>query len=78
MRAAGWSTYRDISAAKTNWQQARRIADQLPADHPDRLGMQIAPRTLLCGNAAASAAPSPTPDSMNCASYATQPGTRCP
>ena len=51
MRAAGWSTYRDISAAKTNWVQARQIADQLSADDPDRLAMQIAPRTLLCGNA---------------------------
>jgi adenylate cyclase len=51
MRAAGWSTFRDISAAKTSWVQARRIADQLPADDPNRLAMQIAPRTLLCGNA---------------------------
>ena len=32
-------------------QQARQIADQLPADDPNRLAMQIAPRTLLCGNA---------------------------
>ena len=30
--------------------QARQIADQLPADDPNRLAMQIAPRTLLCGN----------------------------
>jgi adenylate cyclase len=51
MRAAGWSTSRDIGAAKTNWQRARQIADQLPADDPNRLAMQIAPRTLLCGNA---------------------------
>ena len=51
MRAAGWSTFRDICAAKTNWVQARQIADQLPADDPNRLAMQIAPRTLLCGNA---------------------------
>ncbi len=51
MRAGGWSTYRDISAAKTNWIQAQHIADQLPADDPNRLAMQIAPRTLLCGNA---------------------------
>jgi len=50
MRAGGWSTFRDISAAKTNWVQARRIADLLPADDPNRLAMQIAPRTLLCGN----------------------------
>ena len=51
MRAGGWSTFRDIGAAKTNWVQARRIADQLPADDPNRLAMQIAPRTLLCGHA---------------------------
>jgi adenylate cyclase len=51
MRAAGWSTYRDIGAARTNWQRARRIADQLPVDDPNRLAMQIAPRTLLCGSA---------------------------
>ena len=51
MRAGGWSTFRDIGAAKTNWVQARRIADKLPADDPNRLAMQIAPRALLCGNA---------------------------
>ncbi|MGO8772623.1 ATP-binding protein [Mycobacterium sp.] len=51
MRAAGWSTSRDISAAKTNWQRARQIADRLPVDDPNRLAMQIAPRTLLCGHA---------------------------
>uniref|UniRef100_UPI003F9AFCC9 ATP-binding protein n=1 Tax=Mycobacterium sp. TaxID=1785 RepID=UPI003F9AFCC9 len=51
MRAGGWSTTRDISAAKTNRVQARTIADQLPADYPNRLAMQIAPRTLLCGHA---------------------------
>jgi hypothetical protein len=51
MRAAGWSTFRDINAAKTNWQQARRIADRLPAEDPNQLAMQIAPRTLLCANA---------------------------
>ncbi len=51
MRAASWSTYRDINAAKTNWQRARQIADQLPGDDPDRLAMQIAPRALLFGNA---------------------------
>ena len=50
MRAGGWSTFRDISAAKTNWQQARDIADRLPANAPDRLTMRIAPRALLCGN----------------------------
>jgi class 3 adenylate cyclase len=51
MRAGGWSTYRDINAAKTNWQRARQIADQLDADDHDRPAMRIAPRTLLCGYA---------------------------
>jgi class 3 adenylate cyclase len=32
-------------------QRARQIADQLDADDPNRLGMRIAPRALLCGNA---------------------------
>jgi adenylate cyclase len=51
MRAGGWSTFRDILAAKTSWQRARDVADLLPDDDPDRLTMRIAPRTLLCGNA---------------------------
>lgn len=70
MRAGGWSTFRDISAAKTNWVQAREIADQLPAEDPNRLAMQIAPRTLLCGTPPASAAPSKTPDSTTCTTCA--------
>jgi adenylate cyclase len=49
MRAGGWSTNRDISAARTSWRRARQVADRLPEDDPDRLAMQIAPRTLLCG-----------------------------
>ncbi|TDO07969.1 AAA ATPase-like protein [Mycobacterium sp. BK086] len=49
MRAAGWLMTRDIRAAKTSWQKARDVADQLPADEPGRLPMRIAPRTLLCG-----------------------------
>ena len=49
MRAGGWSVIRDIRAARTSWQRARQVADRLPADHPDRTSMQIAPRTLLCG-----------------------------
>jgi adenylate cyclase len=51
MRAGGWSTHRDIKAAKTNWQRAREIADRLDAEDPDRLTMRIAPRTLLCVHA---------------------------
>ena len=49
MRAGAWSTHRDIAAARVSWERARRIADALPADDPDRTPMRIAPRTMLCG-----------------------------
>jgi class 3 adenylate cyclase len=49
MRAATWSTNRDIAAAWLSWERARRIADALPADDPNRAAMRIAPRTMLCG-----------------------------
>ena len=48
MRAAAWSTNRDLGAARLSWERARRIADALPADDPDQLSMRIAPRTMLC------------------------------
>jgi hypothetical protein len=48
MRAAAWSTNRDIDAARVSWERARRIADALPADDPAQLSMRIAPRTMLC------------------------------
>jgi adenylate cyclase len=51
MRAATWATNRDIGAARVSWQRARQVADRLPVDDPDRISMQIAPRTLLCGTA---------------------------
>ena len=51
MRAGSWSTNRDIAAAQLSWERARRVADALPSDHPNRLSMRIAPRTLLCGSA---------------------------
>jgi adenylate cyclase len=50
MRAGTWFTNRDINAARTSWQRARQLADQLPADEPDRSWMRIAPRALLCGS----------------------------
>ena len=34
-----------------SWERARRVADALPDDDPDRSSMRIAPRTLLCANA---------------------------
>jgi class 3 adenylate cyclase len=51
MRAGAWSATRDIAAARLSWERARRAADALPGDGPDRLAMRIAPRTLLCGSA---------------------------
>jgi class 3 adenylate cyclase len=49
MRAATWATNRDINAALLSWERARRIADALPAEHPNRAAMRIAPRTMWCG-----------------------------
>ena len=49
MRAATWATNRDINAARLSWERARRIADALPADDPNRAAMCIAPRAMLCG-----------------------------
>ncbi len=49
MRSGAWSTHRDIDAARVSWERARQIADALPADHPDRTEMRIAPRGMLCG-----------------------------
>ena len=50
MRAATWATYRDIAAAHVSWERARKIADAMPEDDPDRLTMRIAPRTLICAH----------------------------
>ena len=49
MRAATWATNRDISAARLSWERAAEIAGLLPADHPARVAMRIAPLTMLCG-----------------------------
>jgi hypothetical protein len=49
MRAATWSTNRDIKAAWLSWERATKIADALPDDDPERAAMRIAPRTMLCG-----------------------------
>ena len=51
MQAATWYGARDIRAARKSWQQALRVADQLPGDDADSLAMRIAPRALLCGSA---------------------------
>ncbi|WP_082986576.1 ATP-binding protein, partial [Mycobacterium gordonae] len=47
MRAAAWSTNRDLDAARLSWERARSIADEVPGDDPGRLAMRIAPRTML-------------------------------
>jgi len=51
MRAGAWATNRDIAAARVSWERARQIADELPSDHPNRVAMRIAPRTMLCVSA---------------------------
>ena len=56
MRAAAWSTNRDIYAARLSWERAQRIADALPADDPGQLSMRIAPRTMLCATVAVGSA----------------------
>lgn len=47
MRAGNWLRFRDVKAARMSWQRARDVADQLPADDPDRAALRVAPRTLL-------------------------------
>jgi class 3 adenylate cyclase len=51
MRAATWARDRDIAAARLSWERARKIADALPAEDPNRAAMRIAPRTMLCATA---------------------------
>ena len=50
MRAAAWLVDRDLEAARASWQRAAKVAEALPAAEPDRLSMQIAPLTRLCGS----------------------------
>jgi adenylate cyclase len=50
MRAGAWSSNRDIRAARISWERARRVADALPANDPDRTAMRIRPRTVLCSS----------------------------
>ncbi len=51
MRAATWARDRDIAAARLSWERARKIADALPVEDPNRAAMRIAPRTMLCATA---------------------------
>ena len=47
LRAAEWLRPRDLPAARAQWEDARRIADELPDDHDDVISLRIAPRTML-------------------------------
>ncbi|WP_326545259.1 adenylate/guanylate cyclase domain-containing protein [Mycolicibacterium sp. ND9-15] len=51
MRAGAWSNNRDHAAAQLSWERARRVADALPPDFPNRLNLRISPRSLLCSSA---------------------------
>ncbi|AGB25626.1 adenylate/guanylate cyclase family protein [Mycobacterium sp. JS623] len=51
MRAGEWSINRDNAAAQLSWERAVQVAEALPANHPNRLQMRIAPRSLLCSTA---------------------------
>jgi hypothetical protein len=51
LRAGAWATSRNMTAARTSWERARTIADELPTDDPNQVAMRIAPRTMLCGTA---------------------------
>jgi len=51
LRAAEWLRPRDLAAARAQWENARRIADELPDDHDDVIAMRIAPRTMLISTA---------------------------
>jgi adenylate cyclase len=51
LRAAEWLRPRDVLAARAQWEDARRIADELSDDHDDVIAMRIAPRTMLISTA---------------------------
>lgn len=47
MRAAHWLRPRDLSAARAEWEAARRLADRLGDSGADAMALRIAPRTML-------------------------------
>jgi adenylate cyclase len=51
MRAGSWLMGRDVVAARRNWERARRVADALPSDVPDRVALGTYPRAMLCQTA---------------------------
>ncbi len=77
MRAATWLTRRDVHAARTAWQRARQVADQLPGDAIGRAAMRISPRSLLCVTAwRVGCEASTTPASTSCTNWRPSPATR--
>jgi predicted ATPase len=76
MRAGAWSTNRDVDAAGVSWERARRIADALPDDDPERLSMRIAPRTMLWPPTGKPQSTKRAAASRSCGSCAARPGTR--
>jgi hypothetical protein len=65
MRAGAWSSNRGIRAARISWERARRVADALPANDPERTAMRIRPRTLLCATTWRAGLGVPTPVSTS-------------
>jgi class 3 adenylate cyclase len=51
LRAAEWLRPRDLLAARAQWENTRRIADELPDDHDGVIAMRIRPRTMLISTA---------------------------
>ncbi|GAT10102.1 AAA family ATPase [Mycolicibacterium novocastrense] len=51
LRAAEWLRYRDLPAARAEWDSAQRIADRLAGDDDDIVAMRITPRTMLISTA---------------------------
>ena len=76
IRAAAWATIRDINAARLSWERAQTIADQLPADDPDRTAMRITPAPCCAAPLTESTPTSAMNSSRNCGNCAPAPGTR--
>lgn len=47
LRAADWLRPRDMLAARAQWLNALRVADELPSDRGDLIDLRIAPRAML-------------------------------
>ena len=49
-RLRDWSKAR-LRSVRLSWERAKKLADALPAEDPNRSAMRIAPGTMLCGTA---------------------------